>query len=252
MKQAKNKIPKIRNGICPDTALWQRIDNFSLDAAGVHFPFSRKLARENNWDPDFTAAAITEYKKFTYLCCILPQGASPPYIVDQVWHMHLIYTENYWEQFCDKILQQKLHHHPSTGGTADRQKHEAWYLDTLAQYRAIFGTEPPPYIWNNPNLRHTHTKSLQRLRPLLRSSSLLLVLLCLSGCGSGSLAVFMIVVFFLFAGLIRTANRNTPNKKQDGTAGSSDGGGGSSGCGGSSCGSGCGGGCGGCGGCGGS
>jgi hypothetical protein len=79
---------------------WTRIKDFSLDNPNVDFPFSKKLAKEENWTENFTKRAIEEYKKFVYLCCILPKGASPSEIVDKVWHMHLIYTQNYWEEFC--------------------------------------------------------------------------------------------------------------------------------------------------------
>lgn len=249
--------PKIRNGTGPGTALWQRIENFSLDEAGVDFPFSRKLAKENNWDIGFTTAAITEYKKFVYLCCILPQGASPSYIVDQVWHMHLIYTQNYWDLFCEKILQRKLHHHPSTGGQEERQKHDDWQEDTLEQYRHIFGTEPPPHIWTHQPVPKPATRSfIQRLRrKIFNPLSFLLLSIFLSGCGGGSLAFFILGVFVLFVSLFSHASRQPgQQQKKEGNTGSSDSGGGSScsssGCSSGGCGSGCGGG--GCGGCGGS
>lgn len=87
-----------------DESLWNRIQGFSLDAPDADFPFSKKLAKEENWSLDFTRRAIEEYKKFVYLCCILPNGASPSKIIDKVWHMHLIYTQSYWEDFCPNIL----------------------------------------------------------------------------------------------------------------------------------------------------
>lgn len=253
MKQV-HQNPKIGNGTGPGTALWQRINEFNLDEPGVIFPFSRKLAKENNWEADFTTQAIAEYKKFTYLCCVLPRGASPSYVVDQVWHMHLIYTQNYWERFCDSILEQKLHHHPSTGGTTDQRKHEAWRRDTLDQYRLIFGEEPPPHIWTSPPPPRKSTRSL--LQRLFRTSSTPVILLAcstlLSGCGGpASIAIFCIFIVMLFVSMITFANRaaqQQQQKKGDPNAGSSDGGGSSGGCSSGGCGSGCGGGCGGCGG----
>lgn len=243
--------PKIRKDTGPDKALWQRINNFSLDAAGVLFPFSRKLAKANNWDTGFTAEAITEYKKFAYLCCILPQGASPSYIVDQVWHMHLIYTRNYWELFCEKILQRKLHHHPSTGGTAECQKHDNWQEDTLEQYRHIFGEEPPPHIWTSPpRPKHPTRAFFQRLfRKSLIPLPLILLSISLSGCGGGNIALFSLGILVLFGSLFSHAGRQPgQQKKNDGNVGSSSDGGGGGGCSSGGCGSGCGGGCGGCGG----
>ncbi len=124
--------------IVHDVSLWKRLQDFSLDASGAAFPFSKKLAKEENWTESFTQKAIEEYKKFIYLCCIIPDGASPSEVIDKVWHMHLIYTQNYWEEFCPNILRQKLHHHPSGGSCNEKTKHEAWFSETLKNYEEIF------------------------------------------------------------------------------------------------------------------
>ena len=83
--------------------LWQKIEAFVLDDPYSNFPFSKKLEKENNWSPGFAARAIEEYRKFIYLCCIAPTGASPSDAVDKVWHLHLTYTQNYWISFCKKL-----------------------------------------------------------------------------------------------------------------------------------------------------
>lgn len=70
--------------ILQNDPLWKRIQHFSLDHPDADFPFSKKLAKEENWTSSFTAKAIEEYKKFVYLCCTLPNGASPSGIVDKV------------------------------------------------------------------------------------------------------------------------------------------------------------------------
>lgn len=93
--------------------LWLKISSFPLDDPAANFPFSRKLVKENNWDIAFTEGAIHAYKRFMYLCCVLSEGASPSPVIDQVWHLHLLYTKNYWEDFCEKTLGRKIHHHPS-------------------------------------------------------------------------------------------------------------------------------------------
>jgi hypothetical protein len=33
--------------------------------------------------------------------------------VDQAWHLHLTFSENYWKVFCPQILGSPLHHHPT-------------------------------------------------------------------------------------------------------------------------------------------
>jgi hypothetical protein len=127
--------------------LWENIQKFNLDDPHSNFPFSKKLAKENNWSASFTAKAIEEYKKFIYLCCISPTGASPSDIVDEVWHMHLTYTSSYWIDFCRNTLQKDIHHHPSKGGVAETEKHKNWYTGTLVLYEETFGTKPPNDIW---------------------------------------------------------------------------------------------------------
>lgn len=127
--------------------LWKKIQDFNFDDPSSTFPFSKKLQKENNWSRAFTLKAIEEYRKFIFLCCILPDGASPSHTVDQVWHMHLTYTENYWNEFCKKTLQKEIHHYPSKGGKAENEKHTDWYNYTLICYETYFEIPPPADIW---------------------------------------------------------------------------------------------------------
>ncbi|OCA71105.1 hypothetical protein BBH99_03465 [Chryseobacterium contaminans] len=237
--------------ILKDETLWDRIQGFSLDASDAEFPFSKKLAKEENWSLEFTRKAIEEYKKFVYLCCILPKGASPSEVVDKVWHMHLIYTQNYWEEFCPNILKRALHHHPSKGGGNEKLKHQNWFTDTLKSYKDVFQSEAPQEIWMNGNTAgKTKGKwSIWKLIPFL------FLILMLSSC-LGEVIVTIGSIFLSFAGIMVFGaiiafikQIKEIQDKNDGNSGSSCGG--SSCSSGSSCGGGCGGGCGGCGGCGG-
>lgn len=130
--------------------LWEKIQNFNFDDQNSSYPFSKKLANENHWSFSFTQQAIAEYRKFIFLCCISPTGASPSETVDKVWHLHLTYTKNYWEDFCSKTLQQDIHHHPSKGGPLEKTKHDNWYQQTLIMYEAVFKLPPPADIWPSP------------------------------------------------------------------------------------------------------
>jgi len=232
--------------------LWKRLHEFSLDKPNVSFSFSSKLSKEENWTEDFTAKAIEEYKKFVYLCCILPNGASPSEIVDEVWHMHLIYTENYWEEFCPNILQQKLHYHPSNGGQNENEKHRNWFSETLTNYEKIFNQKPPHEIWltkkEQPKRRKFWLNGLKIL-------SIFSVLFILSSCSDGvdklltviSIAgPFIFVIIFLISKIFGEGSNKGHHKNDNGSSGSCSGS--SSDCSSSSCGSSCGSGCGGCGG----
>ncbi len=234
--------------------LWQRIQEFSLDAQNASFPFSKKLAKEENWSSEFTQRAIEEYKKFVYLCCISPNGASPSEIVDKVWHMHLIYTQNYWEDFCPNVLKMNLHHHPSNGGIEEKYKLRNWFSETLENYKEIFQQEAPDEIWKCQNKKSSFWNF--GFKFLLLLLAFFLLNSCSNETGSAmiTIGIIAVIVFFVFgiAGALFGENNSTDLEKKNKNDGNSDsgscGGGGSSCSGGSSCGSGCGGGCGGCGG----
>src|SRR5437763_4681359 len=130
--------------------LWQRIERFSLDAAGVELPFSARLARENDWRPGFTKRTIEEYKRFAFLAMVAGHPVSPSDTVDQVWHLHLTYTQNYWQKFCGEALGKPLHHNPTKGGASECEKFDEWYRRTLESYRTCFQTDPPKDIWPSP------------------------------------------------------------------------------------------------------
>lgn len=127
--------------------LWNRIKAFSIDEENASFPFSQKLAQQQGWSVAYTERVIAEYKRFIFLCCISPNGASPSEDVDDVWHLHLTYTENYWKKFCADTLGRDIHHHPSRGGSQEKEKHQQWYADTLALYEQVFSEKPPADIW---------------------------------------------------------------------------------------------------------
>ncbi|WP_160710940.1 glycine-rich domain-containing protein [Chitinophaga solisilvae] len=239
--------------------LWELIDHFCIDDPDAAFPFSRKLARENNWSRDFTGSAIAEYKRFIYLCCISPTGASPSYIIDQVWHLHLQYTVNYWEEFCGKILGRSIHHHPSRGGPSETEKHGHWRNSTLLLYEKTFGESPPQAIWSESPPVATPTW-LSRLKKFFSSGfplSCFLLLtassILLTGCRSGALtSMAFLFGFFMISRIIAQLAADNPSRKKDEhghtTGNGSSCSGGSSGCSSGCSGGGCGGGCGGCGG----
>lgn len=225
--------------------LWNRLLHFRLDHPDAEFPFSKKLAKEEKWTESFAQKAIEEYKKFVYLCCILPNGASPSEIVDKVWHLHLMYTQNYWEEFCGEVLHRKLHHHPSAGGRNEAERHKNWFMETLENYHRVFGKLPPEDIW----LRKNTGKPFKFLKKYLHFVALLPVLLTLVSCsGNGDMVFtgifFMIVIWIMVKSL--KGNKNGGDSG-GGSCFSGSCGGNDSSCSGHSCGSSCGG-CGGCGG----
>jgi len=195
--------------------LWKKIESFQLDEPNANFPFSKKLAKENNWSQSFTNRAIEEYKKFIYLCCISPTGASPSEVVDKVWHLHLTYTISYWDEFCSKTLERPLHHHPSKGGNDEHRKHDQWYFETLQLYEAIFKLKPPSNIWPSPisilkkNFPYPFSNSsFSKLIPFIAVYAVpfFIVLLLYDHIDPFSLPGPDFLVFFLFLSIAIIAN----------------------------------------------
>jgi hypothetical protein len=148
--------------------LWERIQAFSFDTGPTAYPFWSRLASENGWSMGFAARAITEYRRFLYLAATAGHPVSPSDHVDQVWHLHLLYTDSYWNRLCRETLGMPLHHHPSVGGAAECDKFDGWYRNTLASYQRVFLEQPPGDIWPDPDApsdggRHYRRINTQRV-----------------------------------------------------------------------------------------
>jgi uncharacterized protein (TIGR04222 family) len=122
---------------------WQCIREFAIggEAAAT---FSARLAREQGWSAAQAAAAIEEYRRFCLLAMGSSEDATPSEGVDAVWHLHLLYTRDYWQRFCPEALGGELHHGPTAGAHELPRFREA-YARTLQHYDALFG--PPPEAW---------------------------------------------------------------------------------------------------------
>src|SRR5688572_3649708 len=97
-------------------ALFQRICAYSPDDADSHLTFTQRLARENGWDLKYARRVVEEYKKFMFLAVAAGHPVTPSEQIDQAWHLHLVYTHSYWEEFCGAVLGQPIHHGPTKGG----------------------------------------------------------------------------------------------------------------------------------------
>lgn len=131
-------------------ALWAKVEAFQIDEKGAPYPFSARLAKEQRWSSRLAMEAIEEYKRFMFLAVAAGHPVTPSHTVDEVWHLHLIYTRSYWEDLCIKTLDRVIHHEPGNGKDADSVKHQQQYDRTLESYRRFFG-EPPRAIWGPLN-----------------------------------------------------------------------------------------------------
>jgi uncharacterized protein (TIGR04222 family) len=131
--------------------LLERLEKYSMDEPATALPFSGRLAQEHGWTLHYAQRVIAEYKRFAFLAVLAGHPVSPSAAVDEAWHLHLLHTDTYWNRFCPEVLGTALHHHPSRGGTVERDKFKDWYTSTLASYRKFFGKEPPTDIWPPAN-----------------------------------------------------------------------------------------------------
>ncbi|EDX84750.1 hypothetical protein S7335_2447 [Synechococcus sp. PCC 7335] len=129
--------------------LYDQIVQFKLDQPGVLCPFSTKLAWQYGWSGVFTLRAIREYKKFIFLIMVSEQRLSPATVIDRVWHQHILYTQSYWIDFCEKLLKRQIHHTPGLGGEEEGMKYYRQCDRALTLYQQHFG-DPPADIWNPP------------------------------------------------------------------------------------------------------
>ena len=132
--------------------LWNKILNFNIDDPDSSFTFTDRLCRENDWKMEYALRAILEYKKFIFLVCTSDKAQTPSDQVDQVWHLHLLYTQSYWNEFCKGILNKEIHHGP-TKGVEERGLFKEQYSCTLGEYSQKFNEKPPSDIWPNPQKR---------------------------------------------------------------------------------------------------
>ena len=133
--------------------LWQKIEAYAFDIPEIGMSFNDKLAAAQKWTGFLAKKAITEYKKFMYLCCISPDGAAPPAVVDEVWGLHATYTSDYRDTFCRYLLGREIHHYPSNGGPAEQMQLNSRYFETLKLYKEVFGEAAPPDIWPGPQVK---------------------------------------------------------------------------------------------------
>lgn len=133
--------------------LWAKIKGFEIDDIDSEFTFTDRLSRENAWTMEFTLRAVYEYKKFLFLICTADHPLTPSDQVDQVWHLHLIYTRSYWHDLCRDTIKRDIHHGPTKGGQQEKDKFKDWYAETKRFYERQFEAIPPTDIWPPSKIR---------------------------------------------------------------------------------------------------
>lgn len=262
--------------------LWKKLSEFSIDDKDSSFTLTQRLARENGWSIDYATRVIGEYKKFLYLAMTSKISVTPSDEVDQAWHLHMLYTESYWDELCGKVLGREIGHGPTKGGTSEKVKYNDQYNSTIDLYKSEFGVDAPTDIWpvaekrfSNVNYQRVNMSenivlSKSKVKEYMAVYVIIPVLLLISALlmsasnlnedtsfGKNLMIIILVIVgIFIIRGIWRYANRNNRGGGSSSSSSSSDGCSilgsflgcsSDSGCGSSGCGSS---GCGGCGGCG--
>lgn len=105
------------------------------DLSAVH----QKLLESGVLSEELADEALEEYRKFMMLLRLgyrnLPM-CSPE--VDEVWHLHILFTRDYAE-FCERIFGRFVHHEPALGHSlSDDEQIRAFY----DAYKKQFGILP--------------------------------------------------------------------------------------------------------------
>lgn len=259
----------------PRPELLREIEEFNIEGGYAAFSFAQRLARENGWSLRFSERVIAEYRRFLYLAKTAGHTVTPSDEVDQAWHLHMVYTESYWNRLCGEVLGEPLHHGPTKSGREETDKFTDFYERTLESYRSTFGEEPPGDIWPSTDARFRRAVQFRRVnvaenwvipKPKLLTSGLGAAGFTGFGLaatnGATVMGVLILLGFICLIAIIiliahALSNRPPGSGGQGGSGGcgtflgggcGSSGDSGGSGCGSSGCGGGgCGGGCGGCG-----
>lgn len=132
--------------------LAQRLWEHPFHMPGQQRDFTARLAMEQGWTRDFARQAIEEYRRFCFIACVANHPVTPSEQVDAVWHLHLLYTRDYWGHFCPNVLKRDFHHGPTLGGLAEENRFYHQYAATLASYQEFFGP-PPEQFWPAAKIR---------------------------------------------------------------------------------------------------
>lgn len=127
------------------------------------FSFLKRLSEENRWSEEFSKKALQEYIKFIYLIQVSPEPLTPSDEVDQVWHLHMQYMDQYDEM--NSLLKTKVRHGPTKGGSEEKDKFKDWYEKTKTLYFVEFNEIPPEDVWPSHHERFCISPKAFRVNP---------------------------------------------------------------------------------------
>ena len=137
------------------TKLWRTVSEFEIPF-GIEY-----LKYKHGWVPLFATRALLEYRRFAFLALASSSMITPSECVDEVWHLHILHTQNY-ETFA-KACGTKLHHFP--GMPNEKERWDSQYDATHELYLSVFGENPPSSHWPKAHNHPSLERALRFLSP---------------------------------------------------------------------------------------
>lgn len=105
------------------------------------------LVNRKGMDPSYAAELATEYLRFIGILAENRERDLPvSEAVDEMWHTHILFTEDY-RRMGDEVYGGYINHHPVLTET-ERVALIPRYLEgTLANYQRLYGTVPDEKWW---------------------------------------------------------------------------------------------------------
>jgi hypothetical protein len=102
-----------------------------------------RLIKVHHWKEEWVLKAVQQYRNYLFLKIKYGKthGLPPSVDIDEVWHAHILHTEEYIE-FCQNAFGFFLHHHPhhgKDGEFTDADIAKAFEQETQKLYYSEFG-----------------------------------------------------------------------------------------------------------------
>ena len=107
----------------------------------IKFPknFMQILCQKLLISPDVATSLVHEYKKFLLMSVISALPIAPSGFVDEVWHLHMLFTREYLET-CRLLKGNVIVHVPLIeNSVAEKENLQGFYQKTVQLYEKIFG-----------------------------------------------------------------------------------------------------------------
>lgn len=105
------------------------------------------LQADTGWKLSFTKCVLVEYERFLLLRSV-DDTLSPSFVIDTVWHLHILCTKQYAD-YCINTFGKFVHHNAYDMIRFTESEKKNRLANTLVAYNAVFGPTYDPFIWSD-------------------------------------------------------------------------------------------------------